>query len=597
MHRTQRFVLLLTVLSAGWALLVGALDGIDLRSSGFRLASEDPTRPAILAIALLLAFAALFPRNARANVHRILAAARGRGTIEVMVDAAPAVALLLSVSILFVGLKFGAFVAGGADSYGYVSQADLWLARDLTIHQPLALQVPWAEPDWTLSPLGYRPADVRGTIVPIYAPGLPLLMAAAKMAIGPFGPYLVTPVLGGVTVWLTYLLGTRVWSPLVGVGAATWLSFSPSFLFMLMGPMSDVPATAFFTAAAVALTRRSRWRAAWTGLLTGLVVLIRPNLVPAVPVFATLIALTEISWRARLRATLLFGFACLPFALVVAATNNHLYGAPWKSGYGSFDELYAWRFLLPNLRQYVRWLGDTQTPLIAFCIVPFAFWRGLLCERRRTLATIAALALIIWLCYLFYLVFDAWWYLRFLLPALPLTLVLAVIGLRLTLSRLTRGLRLGLAAAALVTVVFLQARYARANSVMQVCRNESVYVSVGEYVRARLPPNAILLTAQHSGSMRHYGRRMTMRYDTLSRRWWPRAVPILVDLGWRPYIVLTDYEERAFREKFSLGEAGDAPGTLIAELRTIVPVRIYDPLREDTPTDAIPNLAPRLCTR
>lgn len=597
MQRTRRFVLLLIVITAGWALLVGALHGIDLRRSGFRLASEDPTRPAVIAIALLLAFAAVFPQNARAGARRLLAAARGRGTIDVIDDAAPAIAVLLSVLVLFLSLKFGAFVAGGADSYGYISQADLWLAGDLTIEQPLAFQVPWEDPDWTLTPLGYRPTDVRGTIVPIYAPGLPLMMAAAKLTIGGFGPYLLTPLLGAATVWLTYLLGARVWSPLVGLGAAAWLSSSPSFLFMLMGPMSDVPVTAFFTAAALALTQRWRFRAAWTGLLVGLAVLVRPNLVPAVAVFAALLATTEVSRRERLRATVLFGLAVLPFVLLVAATNAHLYGAPWRSGYGSFSHLYAWRFLVPNLRQYSRWLVDTQTPLIALCIFPFAFWRRLPREGQRRLAMMAALALIIWLSYVFYLVFDAWWYLRFLLPALPLTLVLAVVGGRLMLSPLTRGLRLSLAAVALVAVVFAQARYARANSVLEVCRIESVYVSVGEWVRARLPPNAILLSAQHSGSLRHYGRRMTMRYDTLSHSWWPRAVPILAALGLRPYVVLTEHEERAFREKFGLSNAYDAPGTVVAELTTIVPVKIYDPLREQTATDTIPNLAPGLCTR
>jgi hypothetical protein len=46
-----------------------------------------------------------------------------------------------------------------------------------------------------------------------------------------------------------------------------------------------------------------------------------------------------------------------------------------------------------------------------------------------------------------------------------------------------------------------------------------------------------------------------------------------------------------------MSDAYDAPGTLVAELRTVVPVKIYDPLREEAGMDAIPSLEQRLCTR
>ena len=140
---------------------------------------------------------------------------------------------------------FGTFSAGGADSYGYVSQADLWLQRTLIIEEPLADEAPWRNANWTLTPFGYRPGDRRGTMVPTYSPGLPMVMAAFKAVGGPNAVYYVVPLLGALTVWLTFVLGSRLAGPLAGLLAAAALLVSPAFLFQLMWPMSDVPAAAW----------------------------------------------------------------------------------------------------------------------------------------------------------------------------------------------------------------------------------------------------------------------------------------------------------------------------------------------------------------
>src|SRR5207245_1577338 len=101
--------------------------------------------------------------------------------------------------------------------------------------------------DWSLSPLGYQPGTAPRTIVPRYSPGLPLLMAAAKVGTGLYGPFYVAPVLGGLCVVLTYLLGALLVDRLVGVTAALLLAGSPTFQLMLFAPMSDVPTTAAWT--------------------------------------------------------------------------------------------------------------------------------------------------------------------------------------------------------------------------------------------------------------------------------------------------------------------------------------------------------------
>ena len=110
---------------------------------------------------------------------------------------------------MLVGLVKGTRVAGGADAYGYVSQALLWLNGLPVQAEPLAAAVPWPHAEWSLAPLGFRPGLQPGILVPTYPPGLPLAMAAAAGIGGTSAVYWVVPVSGAAAVWLTYLLGRR----------------------------------------------------------------------------------------------------------------------------------------------------------------------------------------------------------------------------------------------------------------------------------------------------------------------------------------------------------------------------------------------------
>src|SRR5882672_4439693 len=102
-------------------------------------------------------------------------------------------AIALALLAFAHGVRFGTFTASGSDSYCYVSQADLWLKGTLIIDQPLHDAFTWRWANWTLAPLGYRPGDIGGTMMPICAPGLPLVMAAFKAAGGETALYMVVP--------------------------------------------------------------------------------------------------------------------------------------------------------------------------------------------------------------------------------------------------------------------------------------------------------------------------------------------------------------------------------------------------------------------
>ena len=159
------------------------------------------------------------------------------------------IAAALAAIVVATGLQWNTRVAAGSDAYGYVSQADLWLRGDLHIDQPFGAAVPWPLARWTFTPLGYRPEPDGYRIVPQYSPGLPLLMAGFKLMAGQCAMFWVVPICGGLLVLATYAIGRRLGRPIVGLAAAWIVATSPTQLFMLMAPMSDVPAAAAWAVA------------------------------------------------------------------------------------------------------------------------------------------------------------------------------------------------------------------------------------------------------------------------------------------------------------------------------------------------------------
>lgn len=547
----------------------------------------------MVALALVGVYATAFGPVARNRVARA-----GQRLSQHAAWLALAVTLLLTV----VAVRYSTYVAGAADAYGYVSQADLWLSGSLRAEQPLASRVEWNDREWTFSPLGYRPATEGPRIVPTYAPGLPLLMALGKVIAGTCGVYLVVPLLAGLTVWATYLLGATTGGRGVGLAAAALMAASPAFVFMALTPMSDVPVTAFTTAALAMAVGTSPNRAVWTGLLMSGTLLIRPNLVPLAAVFGLYFLLAGPTLRARLASAAAFSLGTLPVIVFIALLHTHLYGSPLASGYGTLDGLYAWRFLGENLQRFPLWLFDTQTPLIAAAVLPplaIAFKRREELDSTRVLL-VFAFGAAVWLCYLFYIPFDEWWFLRFLLPAYPPMLVLAAMGWQRLVSRMTVPIR-GLAFAGITAAVLSwQAERIQDHLILRMQEGEVLYVSAARYVEARLPSNAIFFAMLHGGSLRHYASRPTVRWDWLSPDWWPRALLQLQALGYQPYVLLAESEEAQFRTQFKLGDAPDAPGVIVGEMNGPSRVRVYDPLAirnlpTAPPTETMPHVLPSPC--
>ena len=92
---------------------------------------------------------------------------------------------------------------------------------------------------------------------------------------------------------------------------------------------------------------------------------------------------------------------------------------------------------------------------------------------------------------------------------------------------------------------------AASRAVFELGRGERVYVDVGRYVGAHTEPDAVILSMQHSGSIRWYADRLTLRYDRIEPAWLDRVLDHLQARGRHPYLVLAEFEEAEFRRRFA----------------------------------------------
>jgi hypothetical protein len=569
-------VAVFAVFGIGWALVILLVGGFTIAPAGLTIQSHDPLRP--------LAFGVIF-----AAVYLAM-----RGPVNLRRLTIP-VAVLLATSPAITGIARNSWTAGGADQYAYVSQADLWLQRDRIVHVPLALTAPWPEAVLTFMPHGFRPAVSGAALVPVTAPGLPLLMAAVKGIAGHCAMFLVTPLSGALLVWMTFAIGRRLDSDALGLAAAWLVATSPAVLAMLVSPMSDVPAAAFWALAIYFTLGRSAYAALFAGLAASVAISIRPNLAP--------LAAVLVFWRVSepgaesrgqtgsvaqpFRAVIPMIAGILPGCLFIAWINYVLYGSPLASGYGSLSVLFSWSYIPTNLERYGRWLIVSQTPLaivgIAALFIPAtALWRTR--EQQRAAWLLGATVIVVWALYLIYTPFDAWWFLRFLLPAWPaMCLGTAAVFVRIAQARHV--------AARVVACVMLLAvgvhnvYYASTHGAFPSGEGEHRYVSIAKMVEQATDPSAVIFTGQHSGPIRYYAGRTILRYEYLDRAWLDRAVAWLDAQGRRPYFLLEEWEVTEFQARFSgsnrLGTIALAP---IVDYRAPgVPGRVYlfDPMQPE----------------
>jgi hypothetical protein len=266
----------------------------------------------------------------------------------------------------------------------------------------------------------------------------------------------------------------------------------------------------------------------------------------------------------------------VPGVVLLGAIQFVRYGSPLASGYGPFGDLFALANVAPNLARYPRWLVETHTPFVWFWLLA-PLW------IVRTAAAVKPFA---WLCYAFCLAVTAaylpyvyfqpqeWFYTRFLLPALPLMLLLGcAVAIDLLRRLLPRAAVVPVAACLAAALAVWCGLRVHALGVFELRASEQKYPAAGAFVRERLPASAIVLAMQHSGSLRYYSGRRTLRWDLLDPHALDAAVAAVRASGHEPFAVLDRVEVAEFRSRFA--GAGQGAVDRLEPIGTIGPTTVY----------------------
>ena len=458
----------------------------------------------------------------------------------------------------------------------------------LQVPEPLALDAPWADAGRAFAPAGHVPSPtVAGAIVPICPAGLSIAMAPLVAVGGPRAAFFVLPLFAAMLVAATSVVGAR-FGARVGVLSSVLVAVSPIVLYQAIQPMSDVPAAALWMVVVAAVTGTSRRSTLVGGLATSAAIVMRPNLLPlglAIGVF--LLVRPERTWRERLRMATTYAICCAPGCVIVAITQHAFYGSPLASGYGSLSALFAVSHVAPNLGRYLGWLWSTHTAAVALALLAPWLLPGWLTALCLTMCLVN-LAL-----YVPYVVFNDWSYLRFLLPTIPLVLILVVAVLDAILRRLRVPFVGWVTATVVAALSVMFVREALERRTFELQQLEARFERAGAFVGDRLPPNAMVITSWESGSVRFYGGRKTLVWDGLDPVWLDRALSYVRAKGYEPYLLFERREEPDFRQRFAGSAVARLDWPPMAEVAS--QVRIYRPDDRDRylqgtlpPTEYVP---------
>ena len=508
--------------SLALAVVVGTV-GIDLHLAGTSLRSHSAVRVLILSILLL--------------------------AIRWWLGIGPLAAWIMRVALLTTicgsvatWLRFLLTTIGGADSYGYVSASHLIAGGRLI--DPAAIAEWLSAPNRLAiaSPLGWAPAIDGSGIVPTYPLGLPIVMAVFSSIAGSSAVFLVAPVFAVITLVLVYRVARDWFDADVALLAVAVVAWNPVFVAYAKQPMSDLPASAWLMAAMLLALRTSLGSGYFAGLCAGAAVITRPVLLIA----AAFVALTANRGVLPQRRVLVAGAGLFVGVAIQMALQNRLFGSPFQTGYGNSGALFSLAYVPTNWGIFIRH-GWTTLGL---------FWVAALIIGARITPVdlrwrIFTIAVAIVSPYLFYLPFDHWETLRFILPALvPLSIIVAA-GV-FHVARLVPNT----AAVAVIVVVFVAPLVGRSemllrqSSAWDIAALEARYPLAGDWINVNTPPTSVVLANQHSGSLRWYGKRQTLRWDFIAPEQLVTTVRELESHGATTYVALEGDEVAMFDQRF-----------------------------------------------
>lgn len=492
---------------------------------------------------------------------------------------AVAAAICFAVLAAAAALEWGTYVAGGSDSYCYLNQAELFARGQVHDYERLAVDRSWPGGPGAFVPAGHGEViGSPGAFVPICPAGYSAALVVARMVGGRTAMFWITPLMAALVVWLAFMLARRIGGAPSGLLAALFAGCSPPFIFQAMQPMNDVTAAAGWCGALVAASRAGGTplsRSLLSGVIAGAALTVRPNLLPLAAIVGLWLAVSDPPFRVAtaFRTLAVFGVALLPGVVFVLAMQNAMYGSPFRSGYGDLSALFNAENIVPNLVRYPRWLVEAHTPLILLALASPLVARDAF--KRRYCFWLLIFAAAVFACYLPYVVFDDWWYLRFILPTLPPLLALMAFVLGRVIDRFPLPARSIAFFATAVAVCVLYVSFAESRGGFGLRDFEWRFRAAGEYVAARLPADAAFITGHQTGSIRYYAARSTAGWGDIDPGRLDQAIEFLRRHGRKPYLLFEAWEEPLFRSRFQKDRLGELGWPPMAEINQIV--RIYDP--------------------
>ena len=225
-------------------------------------------------------------------------------------------------------------------------------------------------------------------------------------------------------------------------------------------------------------------------------------------------------------------------------TQWYLYADPLASGYGRVAGLFTLETSRLNLRSYLYWGFLSIGPVWLAGLAT-----GLAASPRLPRAAVALLIGSVSAPYLFYRPYDHWETLRFLLPALVVSTIVAAFGL-LHVSRRAAGQSGGALFASLLAtaVAFTWVSWLESHRVFDMPDHEARHRLVGELVARVTPAHAVIFALQHSGSVRYYADRETLNWDHVPSGQFTASVHAIQQRGLPVYLLIDSDEERAIFE-------------------------------------------------
>ena len=455
--------------------------------------------------------------------------------------------ILLTLLVSMVGYtvyQFAQPFAGGADYSGYVHNSELILKRQMTEEVRLIADIPFEELNQHVyQPLSFVINADDKTLSPRYPFGYPIVIAAFRLIAGnELGILISLIAIACLTLVALFLLSRKLGlAPIWATLACITFAASPLFMVMSLNPMSDMLSTALSICCVLFAinSKTNKWHALLLGLCFSLNVLTRtPNILIALPIGIVLFSKLKLpKWW------LLTVLSALPGLALFFWINNRLFGSPFSSGYSEIGELFKLEFFLENMPYIAKWLTKLYSP-----IIPIAFLSSLFILRlpnNREL-TLWAWALPFLLFYgLYFHTNGAWWFLRFILPAIPAIIVGALIATQKATSYIASKTDLPWIPFATCIAIGLYIGISGVNAgsalIAYERREQNWNKMLAYWVEANTTENDIFVCSETSGCLFYYSRSPIIRYEYLQAGQWELILEATAKGSGNLYSVLMDF--------------------------------------------------------